>query len=606
MGLTSESVLGVVTSVPPEALLLDLSSNAVERLTSGVFDSVPNLEYLFLAHNQVRSLGLSVFQYQHRLQELSLKGNRLKEVGGGVFVNMSTLRILNLDGNEIEQIHTNAFSLPHLRQLHLQKNHLTRLASFHLSGLPALQVLDLTDNNIQTIEVGAFQDLSSLQVLRLSRNRLSSLAENVFQGLTSLRELYLDGNLLPSLDCFEVPHFASTLQTLVLSNNSLVAVPRDVFSKLSRLSVLTLDHNRISFVGIGAFKNLQLDNLTLAHNVLEEINREMLEGCKRISKLDLSHNRINAMKTGALDSFRESVYVLNLAGNGLASLDHGMLRGMRNLQTLNLSSNGLRTILEGSFQELAQLVDLDLDSNKLQWLSAELLKGPSLQRLSVLDNPLQHLTGFTFEGALQRVEVWVNLTQQSSTTRSVTVTWPFRQGAQLYWTLRLWCLPQNDTDRACQAPVVQSSVSPNKVRETVGGLEPGRGYFVCVDPNFLSTLIHVQQCGRVFTQHHPRTTVKPQDHRSPLSSRGVSLRAHSAGVVWTCVVVVSVLGYSQVWSVVACCSQLWCVVACCSQLWSVVVCCSEMCQRTLWSLLLSCWTGGVPLLDSRSAGVAVR
>ncbi|XP_076457366.1 uncharacterized protein LOC143291412 [Babylonia areolata] len=346
LGLTSDRVLELVTSVPREALLLDLSSNALDRLGSGLLDSLPNLEYLYVDDNLLSSLGAGLFRYQRSLRELSLTGNRLRGVRGDVFANVTSLRKLRLDGNAIEKIDARAFSsLTQLRELHVPRNNLTRLALSQLSGLAGLRVLDLSDNWINTVEVGAFRDLAGLQSLRLSRNRLSSLAEDAFRGLSSLRELHLDGNLLPSLDCFHVPHLAHSLHTLVLSGNALVSVPHDVFPKLAGLKVLALDRNLVSSVGPMAFRDLQLDSLSLAHNLLEGVDRQMLEGCRRVSRLDLSHNRIRTVRTGAFDSVRESVYVLNLAGNGLSSLDHGTLRGMRHLLALNLSSNGLSSIL---------------------------------------------------------------------------------------------------------------------------------------------------------------------------------------------------------------------------------------------------------------------
>ena len=537
LGLTSDTLLQVVMAVPSEAVLLDLSSNTLDQLSTGVVDSVPNLEYLLLAHNQLHSLGQSVFRYLQHLKELSLNDNRMTGLSAGVFVNMSSLRKLHMDSNQIQTIEVHTFSLPSLQQLFLQKNLLTSLGSRQLHGLPALQSLDMSDNSIHTLEVGVFTDLPSLQVLRLSRNHLSSLAENVFQGLTSLQELYLDGNMLPSLDCLQLSNFASALQRLVLSNNSLQAVPSDVFPRLRSLRVLALDHNRISHVGWQAFSALELDSITLAHNQLEEINRDMLAATRRISSLDLSHNRVHTLKTGALDSFRESVYVLSLADNRLATLDHGMFRGMHNLQTLNLSSNRLTSILDGSFRELTQLTHLDLNHNQLQRLSADHLQGLPIEHLSVLDNPLQSLSGFTFEGVEHPVSVFVNLTVQSSTQTSITVTWPYRQGAQLYWTLRLWCVSGSAHQSTCSAPLVESSLPPNKLTETVVSLLPGTEYFVCVNPTFLATDVKVSQCGRVSTNMYPQTTVRPEEPKGRTANSGM-VAAADWPVLWLAILLV--------------------------------------------------------------------
>lgn len=556
LGLTAEGMATVVASVPYEAILLDLGANAVEQLASGSLDAVPNLEYLSLADNRVASVGLSAFHYLQRLKELDLRGNRLPEVGAGVFVNVPNLRQLRLDGNEVERVRDDAFSLPGLEELRLESNRLSFLGPSQLRGLPGLRLLDLSDNLLQALELGAFRDLTRLRTLRLSRNRLSSLAENAFEGLTSLTELHLDGNQLPSLDCFDVPNFADTLQRLLLTDNSLVAVPGDVFSRLRNLRTLALDRNRVAHVGRQAFLGLELDNLTLAHNLLEVVDRDMLDGTRRVSALDLSHNRIHTVKTGAFDSFRESVYVLNLAGNRLGALDRGMFRGMRNLQSLNLSSNAIWSVLDGSFRELTQLADLDLAGNELQWLSAGLLGGPvALRRLSVLDNPLRELRGFTFEDAAGHpVSILVNLTLRSSTATSVTVTWPYRQGAQLYWKLQTRPLSRSDPpcDNGSAALSAETSIPPNKISQTITGLRPGCQYFVCVNPAFLARDVEVLQCGVVSPRRlHAATTVAPPKQGSRTFNGGSPAHGEPGAGLCACVVLVLLVTVAK--NVMCCC-----------------------------------------------------
>ncbi|KAK7477547.1 hypothetical protein BaRGS_00031232 [Batillaria attramentaria] len=544
LGLTSDSLHEILLSVSPEAIFLDLSSNSIERLKPGVLNSVPNLEYLVLANNHIETIGVSVFHYLHQIKELNLTQNRLKEVSANVFVNMPNLEKLHLASNELSRIQERAFSLPHLQELHLQHNRLTAIRPLQLSGLPCLTYLDLSHNDIHTLEVGAFQELSALRTLRLSHNRLASLAENVFQGLTSLRHLYLDSNVLPSLDCFDVPSFASTLQVLVMSNNSLGSIPQDVFPKLQNLKTLAVDHNHISTISQRAFRDLQLDNLTLAHNDLEAIDRDMFESVRRISWFDLSHNKIHTIKTGAFDRFRESVYVLNLAGNRLDTVHRGMFRVMRNLLELNLSSNALWNIQNATFQELTSLSRLDLDDNQLRWLSADLLRGPTLDMLSVVNNPLTSLRGFTFNDTNGPVSVFVNLTLRAATEYSVTVTWPY-EGTQLYWTVRVWCVSVQGTG-SCFAGPREETLPPYRTSHSISDLRPGSRYYVCVLPKFLADSVLVSQCGLVSTVHKPSTTVTPPSpdghashgvavhtHRNHLVSRVCVSLAIMACLLWT-------------------------------------------------------------------------
>lgn len=510
ISLSSESLADVTSVVPQEAILLDVGFNNVDILSSGLLERLSNLEYLNLANNRISKIGLGMFSNLQQLKDLNLQHNHLKEVGRGIFINMSRLKKLNLGGNRLTAIQEHAFSLSGLQQLYLQENGLTALRPSQLAGLPLLEYLDLSDNLIQTIEGGSFRDLVVLKKLKLSNNRLSSLAENVFEGLSSLKELFLDRNTLPSLDCFGVPNFAANLHLLDLANNSLISIPADIFPQLRNLKTIQLNHNHISHIGQQAFKDLQLDRLNLAYNFLETIDREMLNGARRISSINLSHNHIHTIKTGVFDNFRGSVYVLNMAGNNLTSIHFGMFRGMQNLQTLNLSHNSLGSILDKSFEDLVRLTELWLDNNKLQWFSADLLKGTSMRTLSVIENPVTELRGFSFEDSTDAISILVNLTVTFVAQTSITVSWPYKEGSQLYWTLQVWCVSETGQEASkCSRPIQEENLPTYKTSETISGLQPGTQYFVCVNPVFLAKDVLISQCVLVSTLSISTSTSSP-------------------------------------------------------------------------------------------------
>lgn len=223
----------------------------------------------------------------------------------------------------------------------------------------------------------------------------------------------------------------------------------------------------------------------------------MFKDARRILHLNLRQNKIREISTGAFDSIRDNIIILDLQLNQLSYLHPGMFRGMRRLRTLNLGGNSISDINSGVFKDLEELQELNLSMNLFTVLSSEIISGPrALRRLLVVCNPLQKLVGFSYEDVNDRIFIESNSTLVSSTATSALITWPYKEGTQLYWTLSISCV----NHVACEVPPYDTTLRPYISQVMVTGLRPGAEYVICVSPVFLSSEVNVSQCVHARTQ----------------------------------------------------------------------------------------------------------
>ena len=143
---------------------------------------------------------------------------------------------------------------------------------------------------------------------------------------------------------------------------------------------------------------MELDTLNLCNNSITTINRKMFNRARRILNLNISRNQISDIKTGALDSVRDNLLTIDLSGNLLRFLHPGMFRCMHRLTSLDLSSNTVSHIMHGSIKDLQRLTNLDLSDNQFKVFNSQHLLGPeALRKLTLSNNPLTSVEGFTFK-----------------------------------------------------------------------------------------------------------------------------------------------------------------------------------------------------------------
>lgn len=200
---------------------LDLSTNEISFLQSGVFQALPHLEHLNLARNR-----LAV-------------GTMLSTSGLGPLPHVMSL---DLSGNSLYSglVERLLGEAPALRALSLAENSLTRLTRHTFWGTPVLERLDLHSNVLMDIEDGAFEALPHLAHLNLSRNSLTCISDF---SLQHLRVLDLSCNSIEAFQTAPNPRAEYQLAWLDLRENKLLHFPD--LASLPRLIYLNVSNNLI-------------------------------------------------------------------------------------------------------------------------------------------------------------------------------------------------------------------------------------------------------------------------------------------------------------------------------------------------------------------------
>ncbi|XP_071095593.1 carboxypeptidase N subunit 2-like isoform X2 [Haliotis cracherodii] len=504
IGLSDAQLQTVMTEMPKRVRLLDFGYNQISTLPAGIFSNLPNLRTLNLESNKINNLPNEAFQNLPILEEIYLNNNVLHQVTASPWRNIRHLKKIDLADNYIDFLDSGAFtSLTNLTSLSLQSNQIGAIETGTFAGLTSLSLLDVSNNVIHRVANESFSDLENLRTLDLSYNMLTDVHSGMFAGLSRLSSLVLDFNKISDLSRISTSDFYPSLVKLYVSNNDLTAVPGNVFVNFRKLQELCLNKNKITLIPRGAFLGLDLEKLSLSDNKLTRLQRDMFQQVRRIRYLDFSHNKITSLSTGVFDSFRETILVLQLQDNELVYVDPGHFRGMVHLQCLNLSKNSINIIKDGSFSDMRDLQDLVLSENDLERVTPGMLEGLSLQRLYLVCNPLRHFVGFRYdEQNTNPKRIHMNLTVISESDSIVKVQWPYSSGSQIYWTLKIVCL----NEEVCSAPPKDEYLAPFRMDHVVRGLSALSDYYVCINPVFVNTDVHIEQCIHVRTWRNAITT----------------------------------------------------------------------------------------------------
>ena len=148
---------------------LDLASNHLDNLLSGIFENNRELEWLSLINNDIKLLDKHVFSSLKVLNFLSLTKNNIETLPTELFSKNTELATLKLNGNKIQFIHQEQFI-----------------------SLAKLQKLDLSDNPIKQISFNHFIKNSELTFLNLRKTEVKRLNKNDFGILAKLKTLMWD------------------------------------------------------------------------------------------------------------------------------------------------------------------------------------------------------------------------------------------------------------------------------------------------------------------------------------------------------------------------------------------------------------------------------
>ncbi|XP_075873594.1 podocan [Nelusetta ayraudi] len=380
--------------LPPSLVSADFAANQLTKIYPYTFGQKPKLKSVYLHNNKLSDAGLPehMFNGSDSLEILTMSSNFLQEVPSNL---PSNLYRLHLKSNNLEKIPTGAFnSLPNLRELYLQNNHLTNEAMDNetFSQLSSLECLDLSNNNLSVVPKGLPRNLV---LLHLEKNSIRSIPGDALTSVRNLEYLLLHNNKLRSrsihLTAFQG---LKKLHTLHMYNNLLERVPRGLPRRAKTLMLL---HNLISEISRNDLSLLYtLTELNLSYNKLTSarLHRDAFRKMRDLEILDLSGNGLHTFPQG----LPRSLHLLEIKNNQLSSVPDGSLTGMTKLRKLVLSDNQLKlnSVYQGAWMELSALTTLDLSGNQLSHVPSDLPE--TLEYLHLESNRISSVPVSAFEG----------------------------------------------------------------------------------------------------------------------------------------------------------------------------------------------------------------
>ncbi|XP_051843027.1 transforming growth factor beta activator LRRC32 [Antechinus flavipes] len=344
---------------------LDLSSNQISFIQSGIFTSLPQLEYLNLARNR-----------------LGRASPQNANAGLGLLPRVTTL---DLSSNGLYSGLAEAFleDAPRLLSLSLAENSLTRISRWTLRGVPALEELDLHSNVIMEIEEGAFDDLPHLARLNLSMNSITCISDF---SLLQLRFLDLSRN---SIETFQTAPSDQEYQLhwLDLRENKLAQFPD--LPRRNQLIYLNVSNNLIQMRPTSSLSDPGAEAWAVGPQPPTDPSaNDSFPALSHLLFLDLSYNEIESIPQGFLDPMT-SLQFLNLSRNCLRTFEAEWERALPSLDTLDVSHNDLQGFAVG-LHGLASLRQLFLQHNALTALPPLTLANlPKIQRVDLQRNQVR-------------------------------------------------------------------------------------------------------------------------------------------------------------------------------------------------------------------------
>lgn len=370
--------------------IINLSSNKIKSIQRLTFDNLPHLTFIDLTYNQLKNLSESAFETLPNLLSVDLMFNALTTFSLKSFKHVSNTSkpmSINISNNAINHFDGELNTYLYIYSLDVSNNLLSDPQSFRNIGY-SLRILYLNGNNLSALGNHAFGDLPYLEILNLARNNISSLRKRSFQGLPNLQELDLGHN---QLDLLQVEQFSNLnkLRYLKLNNNQLRGLPRDAFLN-TRIEYLDLSNNYISIWPVNTFSDIgfTLRCVRFEYNQVEYLDSTMYMNTQFLTELNLSHNHLKVLPDSTFSTL-SNLTTLDLSFNPLITTNFKeLLLNIPQLRFLNLRSTGLYTV---PIMFLNYLMELDLSQNQIQEVDS-LLDLKYLRKLSISDNKIFNLT----------------------------------------------------------------------------------------------------------------------------------------------------------------------------------------------------------------------
>ena len=257
-----------------KVIILDLSFNSIDIITSSAFSNLKNLRKLILSHNQIWSIGTSAFDGLNKLMTIDLSYNMIQDWESSVFLPCTLLKEFNLKYNPIiNGLREDSFEhLTQLETLNLENTGLSNLPNGIFKYNQRLKYLYLAGNSFKTVPNQAIQMAKSLFLLDLSATQLNDIKYDDFKELSQLGILRLES--IPTLEKIHANAFQDLYNLLSFycnNNYNLKAIDPRAFTnnltgEIISLQTINMRSNSIRNIKYEMLKWTSLEHIELMNN----------------------------------------------------------------------------------------------------------------------------------------------------------------------------------------------------------------------------------------------------------------------------------------------------------------------------------------------------
>ncbi|XP_038044180.1 leucine-rich repeat and immunoglobulin-like domain-containing nogo receptor-interacting protein 3 [Patiria miniata] len=343
-------------------------------------------------------------------RSLSLSRCNITKIQDGAFDFIYNVSKLYLSENRLDTVPREVRNLSRLQLLDLTENSIDRLAMYSFYGMKNLQTLLLDDNNITVLSKGCMSDASRLRVLSLKRNGMHTVKPESFHCLNSLEELYLSDNSFANLP----------FGWLVGVFNLRVLDLRRAYSANVVYDPTPRENSTMGWLFPGL--SPLLESLDLAENGITSLEFNAFQPLEELVWLDLSVNQLIDLPLGVFSRLRK-LQRLDLSYNILTNLTDYLFPEGSELEYFDLGNNLFETMRPEPFKNLKNLKYLRLQRNVLYEIEF-LLKAslPGLQELNLASNTISNVSsvGFTAFKNLRKIWMKNNRLREVPNVRNLT------------------------------------------------------------------------------------------------------------------------------------------------------------------------------------------
>ncbi|XP_017617501.2 receptor-like protein EIX2 [Gossypium arboreum] len=337
-------------NITSKLTLLDISDNFLHgTLLEDINLNFPKLRHLDLSNNSFNG-NLPIF-FSGQLQMLDLSNNQFH--GGipyGMTSNMSCLVYLRLSGNNLTgDLFPKNSSLPNLRWLYLNNNHLSGTFPYALSKSMELGIIDIQKNDLSSELSSYLPVLPKLKILLLSGNWFEGKIPVQICQMKDLHILYLSENDLSG----DIPHCVDNV-TSWLDSSYGGYLPYDSWNNIEIM-----------------YKGLDLFFVCLLPYV---------------KGIDVSYNRLRG-KIPIQMTLLKGILFLNMSNNLLIGQIPSSLGNLINLESLDLSHNNFFGVLPHELAGLHFLEVFNVSFNNLSGMIPIEKQFETFESDSYLGNP---------------------------------------------------------------------------------------------------------------------------------------------------------------------------------------------------------------------------